>query len=837
VKSSHRFAERMLSSRLTEHELAASPGDTEPSMSQDPPPASSSGTQDFYEFGLYRLDALNRSLYRSGVFVPLSPKVFDTLLVLVQEAGRVVTKDELMQKVWPDAFVEEGSIANNISTLRKLLNLDFDGEGPIATVPKRGYRFTAELRLRNPEGEIALRSPAAPAGQLQTVAASSSQVPSESVDLDELYSTPPSNRWKLPLLITSGVLIAAIAAYNLYFITRRHPISEKDTIVITDFTNKTGDAVFDDTLKQALIFDLEQSPRLNIITDRKVASTLLMMGRSAEDRVSGETARELCLRVGSKVMLTGTVSAIESEYLIGLQAINCATGDALVAEQARASGRGHVLSALDQAASRLREKLGESLSSVQKFSSPIDEFTTTSLEALKAYSIGRKITASGGDLPALPYLEKAITLDNNFAVAYSGLSLSYANLGQTTRSLAAGTRAYELRNHVSEHERFRIAGSYYLNVTGQYDEALSTFDMWAREYPRETAPVNNQGFCYVLYGQLENALDKTNAAVQLEPTSAALVGNLVPIQMALNKMDEAQNMASTALPYSPDSFVLRLPLYQISFLRENGSAMADQITWAEAHPADGAWLIDAQGDSAAYHGQFKSALAFYDRAVNSATQQDNSELAATWQAKVALIAAEFGDQAIARRYAAAALSAAPNRDVRTYLALAFARLGDTAQATKLISVLEKEFPVHTQLQKYWLPTTQAALALRANNPAEALRLLAPVASMDFALSFPLDYSTMYPTYLRGLAYLQTHQGPEAAAQFQKILDHPGAVINFPLASLSQLGLARATALAGDREKSRTAYNHFLQLWKDAEADISVLRQAKSEFTAVDSKTH
>ena len=420
------------------------------------------------------------------ISVPLAPKVFDTLLILVKEAGRVVTKDELMQQVWPDAFVEEGSIANNVSTLRKLLNPDFEGEGPIATVPRRGYRFTDELRLRSATGEIALHAPAA-----LPVTSVASEIP-RGRGIPAIHR---SRRTMALLLVSGCVLVLAIVAY-IYFVSRRQVISEKDTIVITDFTNKTGDAVFDDALKQALIFDLEQSPRLNTISDRKVTSTLLLMGRSGEERVTGETARELCQRVGSKAMLVGTISALESEYLIGLQAINCVSGDVIVAEQSRATGRGKVLAALDQAASRMREKLGESLASIQKFSTPVDEVTT---------------------------------------------------------------------------------------------------------------------------------------------------------------------------------------------------------------------------------------------------------------------------------------------------------------------------PQNTLLQKYWLPATQAAIELQLKHPAEAIRILQPVEPMDLSLSFPLDFGAMYTTYLRGEAYLQSHQGKEAAAQFQKILDHPGVVINFALGSLAHLGLAgpmRSTATRRNRGPPMIIFSNY-----------------------------
>jgi eukaryotic-like serine/threonine-protein kinase len=785
-------------------------------MAQGPPSTNPSGVENVYEFGIYRLDVSGGSLFRSGEFIALQPKVFQTLLVLVEAAGRIVTKDDLMQKVWPDAFVEEGSLANNISTLRKLLNPDFDDDGPIATVPKRGYRFTAGVNVRSAGGNIAVRSPAMALPENE----------------DRLHLAWTEKSWKLILLLACSLLIVAAGSFAGYRYLHRPNITERDTIVITDFANKTGDTVFDDALKQALTLDLEQSPRLNIVTERRLAATLVMMGRSPEDQVVGETARELCIREGSKAMLTGSVSSIGNEYLIGLQAINCATGDSIASDQARASGRDNVLHALDQAASRIREKLGESLASVQKYSSPIDELTTPSLEALKTFSIGRRIANSRGDLLALPYIERAVALDNNFAVAWSGLSLNYSNLGEPTRSAQAAKKAFELRGRVSDLERFRIEGTYYLDVTGQLDEALNTYDLWYREYPRDPPSISNAGNVYTLLGQWENALNATVKAMDLAPSDYVIAGNLGPIQTALNKFDDAQKTITDAMAHTPDTFVLRLPQYQLDFLKGDAADMDTQVKWAEAHPGDGDWIIDSEGDTEAYHGRLKSALSYFDRAISAGKSHDNAENAAAWQAKVAMIAAEFGDADLARRYAQGALKSMPGRDVKTYAALALARVGDAAQATKLADELNKDFPLNTQIQKYWLPSIHAALALHARNPAEAISDLEPAAPLDLALSFPLDYSTMYPIWLRGQAYLDLHQGQQAAAQFQEIIDNRGAIVSFPIASLAQLGLARAYAIEGDKTKSRAAFDRFFELWKDADARIPVLREAQSERAQV-----
>jgi eukaryotic-like serine/threonine-protein kinase len=778
--------------------------------------------EDSYEFGAFRIDVASRALFRGDEFIPLTPKSFDILLVLVKEAGKVVTKEELMRRVWPDAFVEEGSITNNISALRKILNEDPDGEGPIATVPRRGYRFTSAVRLKSAKSEIAVRAPsvdgAADAG------------------VQDLYPKESglSPAIKISAAVMGSLLILGIAAYNLYFVSGhgRHAITEKDTIVITDFTNKTPDAVFDDTLKQALIFDLEQSPRLSIVSDRRIASTLQMMGRSPEDRVTGEIARELCIRVGSKAMLTGTISALDNQYVIGLQAINCATGDALVAEQARASGRTNVLNALDEGASRLRGKLGESLDSVQKYSLPINEFTTSSLEALKAYGIGQKITSGRGDLPALPYLQRAVELDDKFAAAYSGLSLAYENVGQAKRSLEAAAKAYALRNRVTEPERFRIEGSYYLNVTGQLEEGVKSYDMWAHEYPREAPAYNNMGFANELMGNLEDARKETVIAMQLEPSSSKLMGNLAQLQIALNEFDEAQKTTDAGLKIVPDTFELRLPAYQLAFLRGDAAAMQSETAWGETHPGDGDWILNSEGDTEAYCGKIKLATARYERAIDSVKKSDDVEMAAEWQAKDAMVEAEMGNASEARRYANEAMATAPGRVVRTYVALAYARIGDTAEAKKLVEGLNKEFPLDTLLQKYWLPTIHASIEMHAGLPEDAIQTLKPLGQLDYSLSFPLDYGTMYPTYVRGLAYLGMGKGTEAAAQFQRMLDQRGLVINFPLAGLANLQLARAYAMNGDKDKARAAYKDFLTTWKDADADVPVLQQAKKEVAAL-----
>lgn len=787
-------------------------------MTQGQSSAAPSREQDFYEFGVYRLEVSTRSLYRAGEFVPLPPKVLETLLVLVQEAGHVVTKDELMQRVWPDAFVEDGSIANNISALRKLLNSDFEGEGPIATVPKRGYRFTAELRLRNPSGEIAVHTAAAPAAK-------------ESIR-EGTGQKPAWYRSRTTLAVGIGLIVLPAAIYAYYSVTSRHKLTEKDTIVITDFDNSTKDPVFDDTLKQALTFDLDQSPLLNILPDRKVASTLQLMGRSAGERVTAETGRDVCQRVGSKAMLVGSISALDSEYVIGLQAVNCSTGDTLVAEQARANGRGQVLKALDEAASRMRQRLGESLASIQKYSTPVDEVTTSSLEALKAYSVGRIMTDTKGDVYGLPYLQRAVDLDPNFAVAYSNLGTSYTNLGQTARARAAAFRAYELRGRVSEHEKLRIAATYYDFGTGELEKAAAAYSMWAREYPRDATPYINLGYCYMGLGKWQEAEGYTQEALRKEPNNVAATSNLAQIQFALNRPAEAKATLESALSRNLDAFFLRMDMYQAAFVLGDQKSMKQQLDWAVGRPGEEDWLLGAQADTEAYYGRAAAAHDYLVRAAESASNADSAEMAGVWTAKGALFEAEFGNPKLAHQQATAALAHSSGRDMTGIAALALARAGFSSEAERLIEAQIKETPLDTVLVQYWAPSVRAAIALQAKNPSRALELLETAQSIEFTQTPPFEYGMLYPPYLRGEAYLALHQGNEAKQEFQKLVTYSGLIANFPLASLAHLGLARASAISGDAAGARAEYDKFLDLWKTADPALPILRQATAERAAL-----
>jgi tetratricopeptide (TPR) repeat protein len=644
----------------------------------------------------------------------------------------------------------------------------------------------------------------------------------------EVAAPPAARHWKI--IVPAVVVVAALIGGILYWRAHRAPaLTEKDTLVLADFVNKTGDAVFDDTLKQALAVDLGQSPFLNIISDRKMAATLRLMGRSPDQSVTGEVARDLCQRVGGKAVLAGSISSVGDQYVIGLNAINCSTGDTLVAEQARASSKGEVLRVLDNSASALRTKLGESLTSVQKFATPIDEATTSSLDALKAFSMGRRIYVEKGELAALPYFDRAVELDPNFALAYSYRGVAYVNLGQATRASENAKKAYGLRDRASEREKYRISAFYYSNVTGELDKSNQVYELWKQSYPRDFIPPGNLGNNYMWLGQWEKALQETQDAFRIEPNSAVQNGNMAWMQLALNRTDDAKKTVEQALARKLDKYALRLALYEAAFLRSDQETMQQQMTWALGRAGEEDWLLSAQSDTEAYFGRLAKAREFSQRAIESAKRADARETAALWQVNAALREAEFGNVSSARQNAMAAVALVPGRDIQTLVALALARAGDAAQAQKLADTLNKEFPQNTIVQGYWLPSIRAALEINGKNGARAVEVLKTAAAFELGQSQPFDVGMMYPVYLRGEAYLLARQGKEAAAEFQKFIDHRGLVLNFPLGALARLGLARAYAAQGDSAKARTAYLDFFNFWKDADSDIPILKQAKAEY--------
>jgi eukaryotic-like serine/threonine-protein kinase len=633
--------------------------------------------------------------------------------------------------------------------------------------------------------------------------------------------------WKI--LIPAAVVVVAVVAGGLYFRYRpAAPLTEKDTIVIADFENKTGDAVFDDALKQALAVQLGQSPFLNILSDRKVGETMRLMGRQSGDRITQDLAGELCVRTGSKAILLGSISKLGGQYVVGIDAVGCSTGDTLAKEQEEAATKEDVLKALSKAASSLRAKLGESLASIQKFDVPV-EATTTSLEALKAFSMGITTSRTKGDAAAIPFMKRALELDPNFAVAYASLGLEYHNLGQASLAAENIKKAYALRDRVSEHEKYRIAALYYDEVTGEEEQAIQVYELWAKSYPQDLVPPNNLGVIYADLGQYEKALAVTEESLQLEPNQVNAYGNLAQDYLAVNRPDDAKKAIEQAQERKLDGDFLHWTIYQLAFFRGDAAEMERQVVWAAGKPGSEDLLLSFQSDTEAYHGHLLKARDFSRRAVDSAVRDDSKETAAIWQVNSALREAEFGNAATAKQDVAAALALAPGRDVKLLSALTLARTGETAHANSIVEELEKNYGSDTMLKIYWLPTIKAAIELNANNSAQAVVFLEAAAPYELGDPPQLQLGTMYPVYIRGQAQLVAHNGAAAATEFQKFLDHHGVTLNLPLGALAHLGLARAYALQGDTTKSRTAYQDFFALWKDADPDIPILIAAKAEY--------
>jgi tetratricopeptide (TPR) repeat protein len=633
-------------------------------------------------------------------------------------------------------------------------------------------------------------------------------------------------------ILAAALVSVAVIAGGLYLRSRwarpsTSPLTEKDTIVLADFTNSTGDSVFDGTLKQALAVDLEQSPFLNILSDSKAGEMLKLMGRTSAERVTGEVANELCLRTGSQAVVSGAIANFGNQYVVTLDAVACNNGDNLAKERAEAASKEGVLKALDTSAAALRTRLGESLASVQKFDVPM-EATTPSLDALKAYSMAITTGRTKGDSEAVPFMKRAIELDPNFAMAYVGLGIEYANLGQPGVAAEYARKAYELRDRVSDRERFRISAFYFQYVTGEMDKAIESYELWAKSYPREMVPRGNLGSLYASVGQYDKAIAETEAAQRLEP-SITDYANLASNYISVNRIKDARLTLEEAQRNHFDGLFIRSDLYSLAFLAGDNAEMDRQVAWAAGRPGEEDQMLNTNADSQAYYGRMAKARDLARQAADSAVRADAKETAAQWLAFQAVREVEVGNASVARQAAARALALDPGRDVKVLSALALARAGESAQAKTIMAALKKSEPSNTFLKVYWFPVLEASMAIAQHAPDRAVIALEPALPYELGNPPPEAIGTLHPAYVRGLAYLDEKNGAAAAAEFQKFLDHPGIVQNFLLGSLAHLQIARAYAISGDRTKANAAYKDFLTLWKDADSDVPILKQAKAEY--------
>jgi eukaryotic-like serine/threonine-protein kinase len=655
-------------------------------------------------------------------------------------------------------------------------------------------------------------------------------------------AAPKKKRWPI-ISAGAGLLVAALVVGGLYY--RSHPskpLADKDTIVVADFANSTGDAVFDDTLKTALTVALNQSPFLNVLSDNKVAATLKLMTRPVNTKLAPEVARELCQRAGSEAYIAGSIASLGTEYVLDLKAVNCQSGDTLAQEQVTANRKERVLNAVGAAAAKLRRELGESLTTVQKFDVPLEQATTSSLEALHAYTLGIKADREKGSDAALPYLQRAIHLDPSFAMAYRATGASYGSLDELGRASEYYSKAFELRDHASEREKLFITAEYYRNVTGESDKAAQTYKQMIDSYPHDASAFDALGIVYGLQGEYARATEVMRQAQQLAPDDVGPYSNLSNFGLALQRFDEASKTLQAAQARKLDDLVLHNAQYAIAFLAPDPRAMAEQQQWFASKPAVENFGLSLASDTDAYSGRLSKAQALTRQSVDSAVRADNKETGAIWWENAALREAAFGNLAEARQTAAAGLRLdRKSQNVAVEAALAYAMTGDTARAQSLTRDLTKRYPFDTQMQSLWLPAIHAQLALNRKNPAAALNALQGTSpTLEYGqIAFVANISCLYPNYIRGQAYLAVGQGTAAAAEFQKILDHSGIVWNCWTGALARLGVARANALQAKnsqgveadaaRVRALAAYQDFLLLWKDADPDLRIHKQAKAEY--------
>ncbi len=746
-----------------------------------------------YEFGPFRVDPEKELLFRGDETVPLAPKAFQVLLVLIRHRQAVVTKDDLLKMVWPDTFVEEANLSRNIFLLRKALGENSQDHQYILTVPGRGYRFTEDVQL-------------VPARELSLVAASHSKIQ---------IQVNAASKWRW--LSLAAVISLAVALGLARLLIQRSPsLTEKDTVVLADFVNETGDPIFDDTLRQGLAIQLEQSPFLKIMDDAQLHRDLRLMNLQSGARITNQIAHDVCVREGGAGTIDGTIANLGKSYVITLQAINCQNGATLAREQVQAEDKEHVLNVLAIAATAMRRKLGESLNSIQKLNEPLEQVTTPSLKALQNYTAGLSIMGQGQFRAAVPLFERATAIDPNFAPAYYLLGIAYEQAGDMERSAEYARRAFSLVNHVSETERTEIT-AYYYRYTGELDKEIDAYQLAVRNYPRRWASYNQLSLIYIDMGKFEEGLKEAEEAVRLEPDVEPPYRRELDAYMCLNRLSDADQVAARVRALGIDGSRIHQRFLELAYLENDNAAGAREIQWFAGKPEE--YLsFGLQAADLNAHGHRHESHEFYQRAADKARRESFRYVADEFEEADARADALSGNCDTVRRLGRPAL--------------ALAMCGEAAEAEKLAAKSSRQFPNGTIWNAVQLPEIHALIALHHGEAAKSVELLKSA----------LPYERAYPDviYVRGLAYLKMHRGRDAASEFQKIVGNEGASWGATwvhpnwgqYCSLSYLGMARGFAIAGDSAKAKKAFESFFSLWKYADADIPILKQAKAEYASL-----
>ena len=642
---------------------------------------------------------------------------------------------------------------------------------------------------------------------------------SSSATLRAARSRKPGRLWNF--IVMAIVVSAVIGLAMTVFLRRtRAVMTDRDAILVTDFVNTTADPVFDGTLKKALAVDLEQSPYLNVFPDQKVRQTLQFMGRAPDERITGDVGREICQRAGIKAMLNGSIANLGSQYVVTLDAVNAATGESLAREEVQSSSKEGVLNSLHQAGSSLRKKLGESLASVQKYDKPLSEATTSSLEALKAFSLGDVKHQMFDELTALPLYQHAVELDPNFAMAYARLGTVYNNLGQSELSEANRQKAFELRDRASEHEKLYIMSHYYVD-SGQLDKGITALELYKQTYPRDSTPYNNLAVVYNQMGQFENALDNARKAVQLDPDSASGYSNVGFAYAGLGRLDEAKATFNESLQHKTGGAVAHSSLAMIAWLQGDKEGMERELDAMKDDPQGEYQVTGIRAAMAAHGGQIKMARSFGQKQREAAERMGFKEAVGSEYSQEAFLEATFANKARALDDIAQALKLSQSPNVVLNCAAALALIGENARAAKLADDVAQKRPYDTLVQFVEVPLVRAQIELNQGNPAKAIDLL------DSALVYARANTGVL--YVRGNAYLKAGRGSDAVQAFQRLLDLKSVINIDPVMPLGRVGLARAYVMAGDKARARVAFQDFFAQWKDADPDVSLLRDAKAEY--------
>ena len=834
-----------------------------------------SATHRLLRFGVYELNLDTEELRKEGMALKLGPQPFKVLAILAGRAGQIVTREEIHQVLWgEDTYVDfEHGLNQCIKQIRTALNDNSTRPLYIETLPRKGYRFLApvtskaiavvpkvtpstsgiqpKVTLPMPNGvaTVAATAAATPEATAQTAITTPEATIAAPTVLDVSAKeeaavaekpapepSKPHTRRRLVAFVTLAALVV-IGVIFYWHSQSASALMEKDTVVLADFANSTSEPVFDDTLKQALRIQLEQSPFLNLVADQKVNSTLKLMGRSGVERLTPEITRDICQRVGSKAMLTGSIAQLGTQYVIGVQGVNCSTGEVLAEALEQAKSKEDVLKAVDRAALSVRRKLGESLKTVQNFATPVEEATTPSLDALKAYSLGAKTLREKGWEADRPYFERAVQLDPNFALAYMQLAVSYLNSGEPEKAKPYLAKANELREHASERERLIISGLYYHVVTCELDKAAQYYQQLADYYPRDYAAYGDASLLYSALGRYDKAIEMARHAQMLSPERVGLYDNLITFLVASQEFEEARSLINVAEQRRLDSYQTHVAQYALGFFASNSSIMEEQQRWFASNNSLENFGLSMAADTEAYAGRLNKSRELSEKAVESALRSDATEAAATWYTHRAMREAAFANYKAAQGAAAAGLKLAPqSKAVRIEAALAHAMARNSEAAELIARDLNADYPADVQLQSLYLPAIQAQRALNRNDPAEAVsqlqRALPPI-------EYALDNNCLFTAYIRGQAYLALGQGAAASAEFKKIRDHSGLVWNCWTGALAPLGSARANALQASasqgaeadaaRTRALADYKEFLKLWQNADPDIPIYKQAQAEY--------